>query len=174
MFIQSNFDSFNTKEQDCGLGTTDADCDDALTCNNTQGSGSGPAGWEILNLLVKVNTMFIDYYLAIMDAAEWAKSVENFIDTFAPVKDSMGFNVLVDVLGILVTTTMALAFNSVLQNLRYFAANPDKLDNAKDIIYTLVAGLVNLAKDTNPGDYDWDKYDVAVFKLYMSTTFNTL
>jgi hypothetical protein len=56
--------------------------------------------------------MFIDYYLAIMDAAEWAKSVENFIDTFAPVKDSMGFNVLVDVLGILVTTTMALAFNS--------------------------------------------------------------
>ncbi|KAL3428789.1 hypothetical protein BDV09DRAFT_203916 [Aspergillus tetrazonus] len=174
-FSQSIFDFFNTEEQDCGLGTTDADCDDALTCTDTQGSGSGPAGWEILNSLVKINTMFIDYYQAIKDAAEWANrkaNVENFIDTFAPVKDSMGFNVLMDVLGILVPTTMAPAFNSVLRNMRYFAANPDKLDNAKDITYTLISGWVNLAKDTNPGDYDWDEDDAAAFELYMSTTFD--
>ncbi|KAL4981202.1 hypothetical protein BDW66DRAFT_156278 [Aspergillus desertorum] len=163
------------KPNDFGLGTTEADCDDALTCTDTQGSGSGPAGWEILNSLVKINTMFIDYYQAIKDAAEWANrkaNVENFIDTFAPVKDSMGFNVLIDVLGILVPTTMAPAFNSVLRNMRYFAANPDKLDNAKDITYTLFSGWVNLAKDTNPADYDWDEDDAAAFELYMSTTFD--
>lgn len=40
----------------------------------------------------------------------------------------------------------------VMRNTHYFTAHPSRLDTAQDISYTLVAGWVNLAKDSNPGD----------------------
>ncbi|KAL5043632.1 pectate lyase superfamily protein-domain-containing protein [Aspergillus fruticulosus] len=165
-FTESVFDFFNAEEQECGLLTEEADGDDALSCPDTQGSGSGPAGWEVLNSLVKINAD------AGSDINEPEKAQE-FVDTFAPVKDhTTAFNVLMDILGIVVPSAMAPAINSVLRNTAYFTRNPNKLDTAKDITYTLVAGWVNLAKDTNPEDYDWDDDDAAAFKLQMSKTFD--
>ncbi|KAL4987616.1 glycoside hydrolase superfamily [Aspergillus falconensis] len=175
-FTESVFDFFNAEEQECGLLTEEADGDDALSCPDTQGSGSGPAGWEVLSSLVKINAMFKDYYQAIEDAGSdinEPEKAQEFVDTFAPVKDhTTAFNVLMDILGIVVPSAMAPAINSVLRNTAYFTRNPNKLDTAKDITYTLVAGWVNLAKDTNPEDYDWDDDDAAAFKLQMSKTFD--
>ncbi|KAL4764484.1 uncharacterized protein BDW70DRAFT_156648 [Aspergillus foveolatus] len=96
--------------------------------------------------------MFKDYYQAIKDAGSGINEPEKaqeFVDTFAPVKNhTTAFNVLMDILGIVVPSAMAPAFNSILRNTAYFTRNPNKLDTAKDITYTLVAGWVNLSKDT--------------------------
>ncbi|KAL4903342.1 hypothetical protein BDW74DRAFT_156203 [Aspergillus multicolor] len=174
-FSESIFDFFNAEAAECGLGTEEGDCDDAINCEDTKGSGSGPAGWEILNSLIKINSMLKDYYQAIKDASDQVTNSDNsdkFIDTFAPVQDhTTAFNVLMDMLGIIVPSVAAPAFNSVLRNMNYFTRHPGQLDTAKDISYTLVGGWVNLAKDTNPGDYDWDEDDSAEFKLWMTQSF---
>ncbi|KAL4764736.1 uncharacterized protein BDW70DRAFT_156887 [Aspergillus foveolatus] len=54
-----------------------------------------------------------------------------------------------------------------LKALEYFTAHPDRLDTAKDLTYTAVGSWVNIAKDSNTGDYGWDEDDVIEFESYM-------
>lgn len=60
--------------------------------------------------------MFSDYYTALKDASEWVNreaNVDDFVSTFAPIQDyTTAFNILMDVLGIVVPSAMAPAFNS--------------------------------------------------------------
>lgn len=59
-FSEAIFDFFNAEEQECGLGTEEADCGDSISCNQAMGKGSGPAGWEILNSLIKINSVRLE------------------------------------------------------------------------------------------------------------------
>ncbi|KAL4946925.1 hypothetical protein BDW69DRAFT_190731 [Aspergillus filifer] len=51
----------------------------------------------------------------------------------------------------------------------YFEGLRDRLDTTKDITYAAVDTWVNIAKDSNAGDYGWDEDDEMAFKSYMGS-----
>ncbi|KAL4799968.1 hypothetical protein BDV19DRAFT_384806 [Aspergillus venezuelensis] len=140
-FSEAIFDILYAGPQSCGLGTEDADCDDALSCTHTQGDGTGPAGWKVLNSLIEINAMFTNYYQLLSSPEGCSGVVEDY---------TTAFNVLMDILGILVPSAMAPAFNSDCPpQYKYFTANPNNWTQPKALSTPLLeAGLTSPKKKT--------------------------
>ncbi|EIT73813.1 chitinase [Aspergillus oryzae 100-8] len=159
-FTASISDTFHaTQNMDCGILNAQAFCARGFECHDSKGEGSGPAGYEIMNSL----SVYKSIYDGIGDAAG-AASDNNY---------TMSFNLFMDTLGLIIPVGMAPIFNNVLRANSYFTANPSMLDNAKDATYTLVGSWVNLAKDSNPGDYGWDEEDHWEFMSFMSKVWHS-
>ncbi|KAE8149794.1 hypothetical protein BDV25DRAFT_172654 [Aspergillus avenaceus] len=170
-FTESISNTFHTRQSmNCSILTPKSNCATSFECHDSQGEGSGPAGYEIMNSFVKIHEMFKSVYDGIAaGAAITAASNQEFVNKFAPIPDySMEFNLFMDTLGLLVPMGMAPYFNNALRNNPYFLSNPAMLDNAQDVTYTLVGSFVNFAKDSSPGDYGWDEEDQWEFMSFMS------
>ncbi|KAL3462009.1 hypothetical protein BJX64DRAFT_288751 [Aspergillus heterothallicus] len=158
------------QKMECGRLSEESYCSTIQSCTTSIVSeGSGPAGYEVLNSLIAIQGMYQDFYDSIEDVeTQVLYDLDVFFETFSPIPDcTMAFNLIMDSLGLLVPTAMAPIFNSQLKATKYFTAHPDRLDTAKDITYTAVGTWVNIAKDSNAGDYGWDESDEVAFKSYM-------
>ncbi|KAJ5114021.1 hypothetical protein N7456_002555 [Penicillium angulare] len=154
----------------CGLLSETSNCNAVQTCEASYtAEGAGAGGYEIINSLVAIQGMYQDLYNNINSAeTQVLYDIDTFFSTFSPIPDyTMAFNLIMDSLGLLVPTAMAPILNSELSATRYFTAHPDRLDTAKDIAYTAVGTWVNIAKDSNAGDYGWDEDMEVAFKSYM-------
>ncbi|KAB8277072.1 hypothetical protein BDV30DRAFT_223672 [Aspergillus minisclerotigenes] len=175
-FTASISDTFHaTQNMDCGILNAQAFCARGFECHDSKGEGSGPAGYEIMNSLSVIHSVYKSIYDGIGDAAGAASdNSAKFVNTFAPIPDyTMSFNLFMDTLGLIIPVGMAPIFNNVLRANAYFTANPSMLDNAKDATYTLVGSWVNLAKDSNPGDYGWDEEGQWEFMSFMSKVWHS-
>ncbi|KAL5043915.1 hypothetical protein BDW71DRAFT_216052 [Aspergillus fruticulosus] len=158
------------EKMECGKLSEESYCSTMQSCTTSiVAEGSGPAGYEVLNSLIAIQGMYQDFYNSIEDVeTQVLYDLDLFFETFSPIPDyTMAFNLIMDSLGLLVPAAMAPIFNSQLKATKYFTAHPDRLDTAKDIAYTAVGTWVNIAKDSNAGDYGWDEDDEIAFKSYM-------
>ncbi|KAL4744337.1 hypothetical protein BDW72DRAFT_212797 [Aspergillus terricola var. indicus] len=158
------------QKMECGRLSEESYCSDPQSCTTSiVAEGSGPAGYEVLNSLIAIQGIYQNFYDAIKDVeTQVLYDIDLFFETFSPIPDyTMTFNLIMDSLGLLVPAAMAPIFNSQLKATNYFTAHPDRLDTAKDITYTAVGTWVNIAKDSNAGDYGWDESDEIAFKSYM-------
>ncbi|KAE8340580.1 hypothetical protein BDV24DRAFT_175262 [Aspergillus arachidicola] len=147
-FTKSISDTFHGRQgMNCGILSAQSDCSVSFQCEDSKGEGSGPAGYEVMNSL-----MFESLYKGISEAAGVVASKNlEFVNKFAPIPDyTMTFNLTA-----------------------YFSANPAMLDNAKDVVYTMVGSWVNIAKDSNPADYGWDEEDQWEFMGFMTDVWHT-
>ncbi|KAL4794249.1 hypothetical protein BDV19DRAFT_399433 [Aspergillus venezuelensis] len=130
------------EQMECGNLSERSYCSSKQSCTTSiVAGGSGPAGYEVLNSLISIQAVETDFLY----------DLDVFFDTFSPISDY----------------TMAF-FNSRLFQL-FSPVIVNRLDTAKDIAYTAVDTWVNIAKDSNAGDYGWGEEDEMAFKSYMGS-----
>ncbi|PGH07079.1 hypothetical protein AJ79_06357 [Helicocarpus griseus UAMH5409] len=150
-FIDSISNTFHTlQNMGCHTLFSPGNCDAGFQCHDSQGKGSGSAGYEVMNSIVHIHQAIVQYYNS-LEAARTQITFDfpSFANNFAPIPDDLPkFNVLIDLLGLGGSIISAPFFNN--SNLR-----PERLDDIRDITYAVVGRVaVNLIKDT----YKDEKY----------------
>ncbi|KAJ3483725.1 hypothetical protein NLG97_g7237 [Lecanicillium saksenae] len=153
-FTKSLMDTFHgPKNVHCGTFGRTNNCEHILLCQDTVGSGTGPAGAEIGNSLILIHEAYAEFYDAINTA---------------------GGTVITAVLS--PTTNNAVVL--VLSKMPYFLQNAEKAANLKDTTMAMIAGSTSIAKNFLDGNKplddnlrsDWTEDKQDLFAAYMSQT----
>lgn len=100
-FTESLLDTFHVAQgSDCETLTELNNCEQTITCSDSE--GTGPAGYLIMNSLIKLHEIHASFYQIIQDrltSLSWNNGV--FVNTFAPIPDpednELAFQILLDI-----------------------------------------------------------------------------
>ncbi|KAK3934563.1 putative glycoside hydrolase [Diplogelasinospora grovesii] len=159
---------------DCGSLLDTNNCGQTIVCNQIQGGGSGPAGYEIWNSMVYIHEMYKSYSDALYQAAATSldPALKDFENNFAPLPppyDDTWLQILLAMVSLVGTVAVSAFFNTILKSLPYFRANSVSYDNYKDTGKALVSFGVSIAGTLTGkgGGAPWTAEKQDAFSAYM-------
>ncbi|KAF5719716.1 glucan endo-1 3-alpha-glucosidase agn1 [Fusarium mundagurra] len=141
----------------CDITTDHNGCDAFRQCHDT----NHPAGYLILNSMVALNNIIMNFYDGIVRAQSLiSDSMNEITKTFAPKPkdETQALKIVLDVLGLSYALFAAPFWNMAMKRLPYFGDRGDQHGASKDTINGAISNTITIIKDKlpSPGDMNND------------------